>query len=110
LALEIFHDGIQAEVLDRDAEVIEPRRLVLEEREEVLSKTEEAVLLRFVDDGQAKVLLVEILERCTSVTRIAMWLRAVPLNVEPEAGAAYPAAAMAAKPWINCRRPSLPCS
>src|SRR5215831_12547544 len=51
LTLELFYDGIRAEILDRDAEVIEPRRLVLEEREEVLSQAEEAVRLRFVDDG-----------------------------------------------------------
>ena len=39
LAATNIHDGIRVELLDRDAEVIEPRRLVLEEREEVLAKT-----------------------------------------------------------------------
>ncbi len=54
LPLQVFHDRIGVEVLDRDAEMVQPRSLVLEEREEVFPQAQEAVRFRFMDYGRTK--------------------------------------------------------
>src|SRR5438132_6773054 len=60
LALQLFHHRISLEVLNSNAVVVQPWVWVLEERQEILPEAEKTVRLRFVDDRQAKVLLIEV--------------------------------------------------
>src|SRR5438093_13158341 len=60
LALQLLHYCISLEVLNRNAVVVQPWVWVLEERQEILPEAEKTVRLGFVDDRQAKVLLIEV--------------------------------------------------
>src|SRR5437899_3076161 len=59
-ALQLLHHRISLEVLNSNAVVVQPRVRVLEERQEIFPEAEKTVRLRFVDDRQAKVLLIEV--------------------------------------------------
>jgi hypothetical protein len=60
LPLQLLHHGIGIEVLNGDAEMVQPRLLVPEKRQEVLAEPQEAVILGLVKERNPELFLVEI--------------------------------------------------